>query len=219
LQAGWEAGGRGPEYRWRQLKTTIQSVVDATGGSVAGRTSSVFGAGAAIAAASGPAVKRFMLPHRERAKLEKLIPAIVLTYTYPRLDAEVSKTINHLLKGPFCVHPKTGRVCVPIDPAAIDAFDPTTVPTVARLVQEASVATTASGSVGGGGGGGAADDEDDVMGGAGEGGRATTAAVWKSTSLRPYLEQFERFVAQCEGDVKAARRAAADRVAGAMGAF
>ena len=49
---------------------------------------------------------------------------IVFAYTFPRLDLEVSKHMNHLLKAPFCVHPKTGRVCVPINPALADDFDP-----------------------------------------------------------------------------------------------
>jgi DNA primase small subunit len=61
---------------------------------------------------------------------------LIFTYCYPRLDANVSKAQNHLLKSPFCVHPKTGRVCVPIDPVDPDSFDPFAVPTVRTLCEE-----------------------------------------------------------------------------------
>lgn len=40
------------------------------------------------------------------------------------------------LQAPFCVHPKTGKVCVPIDPAAAWDFDLDQVPTVQQLVTD-----------------------------------------------------------------------------------
>lgn len=61
---------------------------------------------------------------------------IVLEYTYPRLDVEVSKKQIHLLKSPFVIHPGTGRVCVPIDLRRLDKFDPLGVPTVTELLGE-----------------------------------------------------------------------------------
>ena len=70
------------------------------------------------------------------AELESWRYELVFTHCYPRLDANVSKTQNHLLKSPFCVHPKTGRVCIPIDPEDADNFDPFTVPTVRSLCSE-----------------------------------------------------------------------------------
>lgn len=65
-----------------------------------------------------------------------LIASAMFTYIYPRLDANVSKGINHLLKSPFCVHPKTGKICVPFDPEKVDEFDPTDCPTLRRALNE-----------------------------------------------------------------------------------
>jgi DNA primase small subunit len=94
---------------------------------------------------------------------------IVLEYTYPRLDAEVSKKLNHLLKSPFVVHPGTGRVCVPIDTRKVEEFDPLGVPTVTQLLAEIDEWE-------------GEDAEKKVQ-------------DWEKTSLRPYVEYFKRFVA------------------------
>uniref|UniRef100_A0AAY4D180 DNA primase n=1 Tax=Denticeps clupeoides TaxID=299321 RepID=A0AAY4D180_9TELE len=61
---------------------------------------------------------------------------IMLQYCYPRLDVNVSKGVNHLLKSPFSVHPKTGRISVPIDLEELDKFDPFAVPTISLICEE-----------------------------------------------------------------------------------
>ncbi|KAL6711628.1 p48 polypeptide of DNA primase [Coniothyrium glycines] len=102
---------------------------------------------------------------------------IILEYTYPRLDAEVSKKLNHLLKSPFVVHPGTGRVCVPIDTRKVEEFDPLGVPTVTQLLQEI-------------------DDWD------GE----NKSHDWEKTSLKPYVDYFRKFVAGLIDEEKPVKR-------------
>ncbi|KAL1716874.1 hypothetical protein EV715DRAFT_204275 [Schizophyllum commune] len=90
------------------------------------------------------------LPHHQpltppQTIMTNALEDIVLQYTYPRLDTEVSKHRNHLLKAPFCIHPKTGRVCVPVNPAEIDSFDPMGVPTVQQLLRELDKASAGEG--------------------------------------------------------------------------
>ncbi|EFH69879.1 predicted protein, partial [Arabidopsis lyrata subsp. lyrata] len=69
--------------------------------------------------------------------LRTCVEEIVFNFIYPRIDLEVSKKMNHLLKAPFCVHPNTGRVCVPIDPNNCDEFDPLLeVPTLSQIIEE-----------------------------------------------------------------------------------
>ena len=99
---------------------------------------------------------------------------IVLGYTYPRLDVNVSKQLNHLLKAPFCVHPKTGRVCVPVRVEEADTFDPFEVPTLEQLERELNEAGEAAS-------------------GAAEASEAGSRG-WERTRLRPYIEHFKEFV-------------------------
>lgn len=101
---------------------------------------------------------------------------IRLEYTYPRLDAEVSKKLNHLLKSPFVVHPGTGRVCVPIDMRSVEDFDPFAVPTVTQLLDEI-------------------DEWDKKQGASMSDEEKAKVADWQKTSLRPYVDFFKGHVA------------------------
>ncbi|KAI0717018.1 prim-pol domain-containing protein [Earliella scabrosa] len=117
------------------------------------------------------AEKRGKGPRNAQGTLNAAKEDIVLQYTYPRLDAEVSKHRNHLLKAPFCVHPKTGRVCVPVDPRTIDKFNPSRVPTVGQLLRELDqLAPTQP-----------------VENGSGE-----HHSDWERTSLKPYVEMLDK---------------------------
>ncbi|CAM0140746.1 unnamed protein product [Umbelopsis sp. WA50703] len=108
---------------------------------------------------------------RTTERLNLLPRDIVFQYTYPRLDDKVTTNINHLLKSPFCVHPKTERVCVPIDPDHCDDFDPFAVPTLQKLCKELDEYHAVNGNT-----------ADKRM------------ADYEKTSLKEYVEIFEKFV-------------------------
>lgn len=99
---------------------------------------------------------------------------IVLEYTYPRLDVEVSKKQIHLLKSPFVIHPGTGKVCVPIDTKRLTKFDPLSVPTVTELLAEIDAF------------------DDKVLK---EGGDVKSLLDYQKTRLRPYVDYFKVYVA------------------------
>ncbi|XP_033728623.1 DNA primase small subunit-like [Pecten maximus] len=100
-----------------------------------------------------------------------IVEEIMLQYCYPRLDVNVSKGVNHLLKSPFCIHPKTGRVCVPIDVEQVDDFDPMAVPTISQILDELNQTSTTS-----------TDDSGKKM------------KDYKKTSMGEYLRIFEKFL-------------------------
>lgn len=53
----------------------------------------------------------------------------------------LSCRLNHLLKSPFVVHPSTGNVCVPINPATIEQFDLARVPKLATIMAQLDAGT------------------------------------------------------------------------------
>jgi DNA primase small subunit len=69
-------------------------------------------------------------------KAELCLMEIKMMLVYPRLDINVTKHINHLLKSPFCVHPKTGLISVPLTENDILRFDITKVPNVIETVED-----------------------------------------------------------------------------------
>ncbi|NXW64760.1 PRI1 primase, partial [Eurystomus gularis] len=106
---------------------------------------------------------------------------IMLQYCFPRLDINVSKGVGHLLKSPFSVHPKTGRISVPLDLQRLDQFDPFAVPTISSLCHELDTA---------------GDDGEQEDGGETE--PKHRARDYKRTSLAPYVRVFEQFVEEME---------------------
>ncbi|ORX58229.1 putative DNA primase small subunit [Hesseltinella vesiculosa] len=122
--------------------------------------------------------------HQSRNEFDSITRDIQLQYLYPRLDSNVSTNINHLLKSPFCVHPKTQRVCVPIDPENCDNFDPLAVPTLMTLNDELNKLAM-----------GTSDSERKIP-------------DYKKTSLKPYIDIFENFV---NGLLKETQRAKRDQ--------
>ncbi|KAI9772076.1 MAG: hypothetical protein M1840_001364 [Geoglossum simile] len=115
---------------------------------------------------------------------------VVLEYTYPRLDVEVSKKLIHLLKSPFVVHPGTGRVCVPIDLRRLDEFDPLVVPTVTELLGEIDQWDAAH----------VRENLDSKS----KEGAARRVQDYEKTGLKPFVEYFKAFVAALMRDEKGA---------------
>nr|XP_025975051.1 DNA primase small subunit [Dromaius novaehollandiae] len=120
---------------------------------------------------------------------------IMLQYCFPRLDINVSRGVGHLLKSPFSVHPKTGRISVPLDLQRLEQFDPFAVPTISSLCQELDAA-------------GELED-------GGEAEPKRRPRDYKRTSLAPYVRLFEQFV---EG-MEQARRGEALRRSDLQGDF
>ncbi|KAF0035792.1 hypothetical protein F2P81_011104 [Scophthalmus maximus] len=111
---------------------------------------------------------------------------IMLQYCYPRLDVNVSKGVNHLLKSPFSVHPKTGRISVPMDLEELDTFDPLAVPTISLICEELDRPRAAGGG----------EESEDVKEKENEKDAAERRKIrdYKRTSLAKYVKYFDQFL-------------------------
>lgn len=102
--------------------------------------------------------------------LKHTILEIMFQLLYPRLDSNVSIQLNHLLKSPFCIHPDSGKVSVPLTVEMIKSFDPSgpNVPTLNMLIQQLDHNKR--------------NTEDDLL----------------KTSLKPYVDVFTKFIKKME---------------------
>ncbi|CAL2036848.1 hypothetical protein CAEBREN_07229 [Caenorhabditis brenneri] len=99
----------------------------------------------------------------------------VLQRCYPRLDVNVSTGTNHLLKSPFCIHPKTGNVAVPLNVEKIGEFDVSNCPRIDHVVEELSSLLANRES----------DENEDS--------KNRKFLAYKHGLLAPYVENFEKF--------------------------
>jgi DNA primase small subunit len=147
-----------------------------------------------VAKNKAPGKAQSSVSPKQRDEIEMWSYETVFRHTYPRLDINVSKMQNHLLKSPFCVHPKTGRVCVPMDVGKIDEFDPFAVPTLPQVIKEMG-------------------DYDNQHGEA-----AKKMPDWMKTSLKAPFQQFQRnFLNPLKNEAVARKREAADKAAAGGG--
>jgi DNA primase small subunit len=137
------------------------------------------------------------LSTEEMEQIETWTYLTILKYTYPRLDVNVSKMQNHLLKSPFCIHPKTGRVCVPIDIKEVDSFDPFAVPTVSMILNELDSTSTKN-----------------------ESSQNKVEFEWEKTSLKKSFQHFRNdFLTPMWKDMWRVQKSKAEEKAALMGDF
>ncbi|KAL4702539.1 hypothetical protein ACJJTC_001424 [Scirpophaga incertulas] len=71
-------------------------------------------------------------------KMKYLVEEIKIQYCYPRLDINVTKGFNHLLKSPFSIHPKTGKVSIVFKAQNAKNFKLDEVPTIHSLLDDST---------------------------------------------------------------------------------
>ena len=70
---------------------------------------------------------------------ESCLNEFMMIILYPRLDGNVTRQFNHLLKGPFCVHPETGYISVPLSIELMEKFSLDKIPKVDYLLYDEKI--------------------------------------------------------------------------------
>ncbi|GKY98667.1 hypothetical protein MPSEU_000823000 [Mayamaea pseudoterrestris] len=192
LEARWNKSKdtSSPDEKWIELKTHLQSFCKAS-------------------AKAGANKSQKSMTSLERTRLENWKYESVFLHTYPRLDINVSTHRNHLLKSPFCVHPKTGRVCVPFSAERVTDFDPFVVPTLGQLMAELDESSSSDDKM-------VSNDSENFSN------NSSKAATmdWQKTSLKTYFERFEKeFLKPLCKSLQTKRRDEAEQVAAMTGDF
>jgi DNA primase small subunit len=84
------------------------------------------------------AIANYLSERRMYPEIEETFPTFQCLNTLdpldlcPRIDMPVTTKANHLLKAPFCAHPRTGYICVPFDHE--HPFSPYDAPTVSQVI-------------------------------------------------------------------------------------
>ncbi|XP_026471369.1 DNA primase small subunit isoform X2 [Ctenocephalides felis] len=126
-------------------------------------------------------------------RMRYIVEEVQVYFVYPRLDANVTKGMGHLLKAPFCVHPKTGKICTPFNPRNVDKFDPTTVPTINQLLDDINAFDEKNSSV-----------ENDTVS------QKPRIKDYKKTSAYKGIVVFEEFLRKLETSLKSIKQEARD---------
>jgi DNA primase small subunit len=181
LQERWMTIKSTPQAKWKELKDHVfYFVKEGNLASIGGSTSTK--------ERPKKLVKTNHIQKQQQQQLETFCTEIVLRYTYPRIDINVSKMRNHLLKSPFCIHPKTGRVCVPISQTEYNTFNPLTVPTISQIIQEYYDAIKEEGNHASMNDD--ADDNNDTTTNVETKTNKAGKSKWEYTSLYPYYNNF-----------------------------
>lgn len=70
---------------------------------------------------------------------ESCLNEFMMIILYPRLDGNVTRQFNHLLKAPFCVHPETGYISVPLSIELMEKFSLDKIPKVDYLLYDENI--------------------------------------------------------------------------------